>query len=523
MKRYGLTALAAGAWLLMLGWSGGGIAQGSQGTVFERTVLRGSLSADEKGYYAAVWTSLGFFQGADSARQTLAPFDAVKQRRQADSAIQVLFLPLDSDPITPGNAFLLGLAEKLEYCRGRGFIHRGATTLTDYFDDAGLLVLVNGVPTTTTALSLRTIAISWGGEDYYASQDLMGRWRLASTETIQSKVQIVCKRGICGPSDPGLIPSLTLREFTRHLTGGVAVFDPDEPLNEHSAIVQPVSVLDSTDWRSRWSVINLGLRAKDFVRDSSGWRCVRARGALTIASSGSERATTLDSVSLDIDLGRQKPGKDDLVVLQKVEKLGLIDGDRGMIHGCVLGVDIANSKDHHWKKSIPFPVGWSNDSVTLGYGWLLNPEAVNVGCIGGRPPLIHDVVAKGDSLLLFFQLVGAASDPEGHFRTHVRLRFIKEEERKKEVILGKLYRLGTEPLASPGTLEVLPAATQLGMVETSSASSNVTFGTHVPVVHEGFYKIVVECHRTTGTDPRPFEMIIFDNIRIKESKIQAAK
>ena len=117
------------------------IAAGSEATTFEHSVLKGNIPQTAKDYYAAVWTSLGFFQGADSARQMLALFDVVKQKTEVDSIINVLFLPLDSDPITPGNSFLEGLAEKIDYARNRGFLHTGEPYLSHVFDDIGILVL----------------------------------------------------------------------------------------------------------------------------------------------------------------------------------------------------------------------------------------------------------------------------------------------------------------------------------------------------------------------------------------------
>jgi hypothetical protein len=487
--------------------------------VFEQSVLRGTLDENERDYYAAVWTSLGFFHGADSARQMLVPLDVMTQRSEVDSIINVLFLPLDSDPITPGNSFLQGLAEKIDYCRNRGVLHAGGPYLSHAFDDIGILILLNGLPSSAFTVEAEPMLcgrglsfpvpeyhVGWDGEDYFFQEDCWGFWRFLRTEF---------PRG-----GGGATPE---RKFNEQLTGGVAVFDPDEPLDERSAIVQPVSIRDTTDWQSEWIVVNIGLRAKDFVRDSSGWKRLRMHGALSVAVSGSDLASVVDSVSLDIDLGREKPGRDDLVALQRVEKAVSAGGEYGAVRGRVLGIDITNPKNHHWKKSVPFPVGWSQDSVTIGYGWLLNPLVVNAGCIGGRPPLIHDVVARGDSLLLFFQLVGADSDPEGRFRTHVRLRFIREEERQTEITISRLYRLGTEPLTTPGACDVLSAATEVGMIETSSASSNVTFSAPVPVVDEGPYRIIAECHRTTGTDPHPFEMVIFSDVRIRQREIQAAK
>jgi hypothetical protein len=314
-----------------------------------------------------------------------------------------------------------------------------------------------------------------------------------------------------------------MQKFNEELIGGVAVFDPDEPLSERSAIVQPVAFLDSTDWHSSWSVVNLGLRAKDFVRDSSGWKRLQMRGALSVAVSGSDEVSVVDSVSLDIGLGSENPGNDDLVALQRVERAGSVGSEHGAVRGRVLGVDITNPKNHHWKKSIPFPVGWFEDSLTIGYGWLLNPHVVNAGYIGGRPPLIHDVVAQGDSLLLFFQLTRVDPDLEGHFRTHVKLRFIREEEREWEVVLGKLYRLGKEPRESTQDADIVSAATEMGVVEMSSPAANVTFGARVPVVREGFYRIVAECHQTTGIDARPFALVIFNHVQIKEREKQAAR
>src|SRR3972149_4952760 len=106
------------------------IAAGSKATTFERSVLKGNIPQTTRDYYAAVWTSLAFFHGTDSARALLAPFNAMTQQREVDSIINVLFLPLDSDPIAPGNSFLQGLPEKIDYCRSRGFMHAGGAVLT---------------------------------------------------------------------------------------------------------------------------------------------------------------------------------------------------------------------------------------------------------------------------------------------------------------------------------------------------------------------------------------------------------
>jgi hypothetical protein len=121
--------------------AGFGGAQATNPTTFERSVLKGDIPQTAKDYYAAVWTSLGFFHGTDSARQMLALFDVVKQKTGVDSIINVLFLTLDSDPITPGNSFLEGLAEKIDYARNRGFLHTGEPYLSHVFDDIGILVL----------------------------------------------------------------------------------------------------------------------------------------------------------------------------------------------------------------------------------------------------------------------------------------------------------------------------------------------------------------------------------------------
>jgi hypothetical protein len=508
------------------------IAAGSDATTFEHSVLKGNIPQAAKDYYAAVWTSLGFFHETDSARQTLAPFDVVKQKTEVDSVITVLFLPLDSDPITPGNSFLQGLSEKIDYCCNRGFLHTGGPFLAACFDDIGLLILLNGLPDLAFVLmqepklcgrkhlerdsllpdSVPTYHVSWEDEDYIFQEDCWGYWRLLTTEFPRG--------GGDGKSDRFAQRSFAMQKFNEQLIGGVAIFDPDEPLSERSAIVQPVAILDSTDWQSSWSVINLGLRAKDFVRDSSGWKRLQMHGALSVATSGSDNPSLVDSVSLAIDLGREKPGGDDLVALQRVEKSG---ENHGEVRGRVLGVDIANPKDKHWKKSIPFPVGWFEDSLRLGYGWLLNPKVVNANYIGGRPPLIHDVVTQGDSLLLFFQLTRVDPDLEGRFRTHVKLRFIREEEREWEVVLSKLYRLGKEPLTSTGLPDVVSAAVELRLIQTSSANANVTFGAQVPAVREGFYRIVAECHQTTGADDRPFAIVIFSHVHIKEGENQVGR
>ena len=478
-------------------------------STFERSVIKGGLDQAAKDYYAAVWTSLAFFHGTDSARALLAPFNAMTQQREVDSIINVLFLPLDSDPIAPGNSFLQGLTEKIDFCRNRGFLHTGGPYLSHVFDDIGVLILVNGLPSWVTVLDQPPVkcgrrlqfpvpqySIGWQQWGYSFQEDCFGYWR------------------IVGGDDSAM------RAFNEQLIGGVAVFDPDVPLNEGSVIARPVAILDSTDWQSEWTVANLGLRAKDFVRDSSGWKRLQMHGALSVATSGSDQPSLVDSVSLDMDLGREKPGREDLVALQRVEKPG---GDHGDVRGRALGVDISNPKDKHWKKSIPFPVGWSDGGLTIGYGWLLNPKVVNANYIGGRPPLIHDVVVQADSLLLFFQLTGVTSDLEGRFRTHVKLRFIRDEEREWEVILSKLYRLGKEPRGSTQGADIVSAAAEMGVVEMSSPAANVTFCTRVPSVREGRYKIVGECYRTTGTDPRPFAMIMFSDVQIKERENQAAK
>ncbi len=484
-------------------------ARATEAKVFEQSVLKSRLSEEEKLYYAAVWTSLGFFQGTDEARAMLAPLDIVTQRREIDSIINVLFLPLDSDPITPGNTFLEGLADKIDFAEHRGFVHTPGAFLTDSFDDIGILILLNGLPLSADVIETAPILcgprllfsvpeyhIAWQpADDYMFQEDCSGYWRICGERAIQ--------------------------KFNEELIGGVAEFDPDEPLNERSVLARPVALRDTSDWESGWVVMNVGLRTKDFTRDSSGWKRIRVRGALTVLPTGDTKPIVSDSTCMDIDLGREKPGRDDLVVQQRVKKVPRGDGER-RVRGYVLGVDLVNSKDRHWKKSIPFPIGWSDDSVTVAYGWLLNDQAVDPACLGGRPPLIHDVIRQSDSLFLFFQLTGAGADLTGRFRTHIRLRFIRQETRAEEVTFSRLYRLGTEPLTRGGAAEV-SAATVLGMVETASANSNVTFGTMVPKVAKGTYKIVAECHRSVGVDPRPFELVIFDNIRIRPAAVQAAK
>lgn len=493
----------------------------TEAKVFEQSVLKSRLGEDEKLYYAAIWTSLGFFRGTDEARAMLAPFDIVTQRREVDSIASVLFLPLDSDPITPGNSFLGGLAEKIGYAEHRGFVHTPGAFLTECFDDIGVLVLLNGVPLTTLVVledtdicpicKVETYLVAWGGEDYIFQKDGWGYWRMISTEGLDTRF----------PGGAPVVRSFVMQRFNEQLIGGVAVFDPDLPLDEHSVLAKPVALRDTSDWESGWVVMNVGLRTKDFTRDSSGWKRIRVRGTLAVLPAGDTSPVLFDSTEMDVDLGREKPGRDDLVVQQRVKKVPRGDGER-RIRGYVLGVDLVNSKDRHWKKSIPFPIGWSDDSVTVAYGWLLNAQVVDPACLGGRPPLLHDVIQQGDSLFLFFQLTDAGADLTGRFRTHIRLRFIRQETRAEEVTFSRLYRLGTEPLTRGGDAEV-SAATVLGMVETASANSNVTFGTMVPKVAKGTYKIVAECHRSVGVDPRPFELVIFDNIRIRQAPAQAAK
>ncbi|MBI5868764.1 MAG: hypothetical protein HZB43_10855 [candidate division Zixibacteria bacterium] len=513
---------------------------GSNATPFERSVQRGTLDPKSQDYYAAVWTVLGFFRRPDSVRALLAPYSVSDQRPKADSVINMLFLPLDSDPIAPGNSLLLGLEEKLEYCESRGFLHPGGGFLSSRFDDIGRLILLNGLPElafTSMQLpelcgylpvprmippdSVPTYHISWTGEEYVYQEDCWGYWRLLTTEfprgggtTTQDRNTIP----LPGRRNRLAARPFAMQKFNEQFVAGVAAFDLDEPLSDQSVTARPVAILDTSDWRSMWTVINLGLRETDFVRDSNGWNRMQVTGALTVSAGGSDNVLLLDSVVISLDLGLEKPGHDDLVALQKVGRVEVSRATRE----CVAGIDLASPKNQHWKKSIPFPVGWTDDSLTVGYGWLLNPRVLNERCLGGRPPLVHDVIARGDTMMLFFQLMGAQPDIYGEFRTHVRLRFIREEEYRREVVLSKLYKLGTEPLGKSHSSDPLCAATVLGIISTDKANANVTFSAEVPLLKEGLYKIVVECHRTTGTDPLPFEMVILDNVRILGRANQAS-
>ncbi len=507
--------------LVLAATDGSGATRDKAENVFEWSVLKGGLDQTSKDYYAAVWASLGFFQGADSARRLLARCDVLTQRRQVDSLISVLFLPLDTDPVAAGNTFLDGLVEKLAYTRNRGFLHMGGFLLEDVFDDVGRLVLLNGLPEGAIIVksppklcpyddTVPQYEISWWGENFFFQEDCYGYWRLLGREF---------PRG--GPSrlPPKIAGQLLLNE---ELISGVAVQDTLPLLRESAVTIQPVSIFDTADWRSTWTVINVGLRARDFVCDSSGWKSLRVWGAVSVQPSGADLPTALDSIRAALDLGRQKTPRNDLVVLQKIVRDDQL-ASAVRIRERVLGADIADGKNRHWKKSILYPVGWSDDSVTIGYGWLLNPRVTNARSFGGHPPLVHDVVAPGDTLMLFFQLVGVQPDIEGRFRTHLRLRFLREEEHKREVVLSRLYRLGTEPMGATISADVLSASTVLGMITTNNSNSNVTFRTQVPVVKEGSYKIVVECHRTTGTDPRPFEMVILDRVQIIDREVRAGR
>ncbi|MBI5868763.1 MAG: hypothetical protein HZB43_10850 [candidate division Zixibacteria bacterium] len=488
--------------------------------VFERSVLKGGLDQTAKDYYAAVWTSLGFFQGADSARRLLAQLDVLNQRRQADSLISILFLPLDTDPVAAGNTFLDGLGDKIAYTRNRGFLHTGGLLLEDVFDHIGLLVLLNGLPEGTIIVEIPPqlcpsddrvpqYEISWWGENFYFQEDCYGYWRLLGREF---------PRGGPHRLPPKMAGQLLLNE---ELISGVAVQDTLPPLRESAVTIQPVSMFDTADWRSTWTVINVGLRARDFIFDSSGWKSLRVRGAVSVRPSGAGSPTALDSIRAALDLGRQKTPRNDLVVLQKIVRDDASASSVG-IRERVLGVDIAAGKKRHWKKSILYPVGWIGDSVSVGFGWLLNPRVLDNGYLGGRPPLVQNLIAPGDSLVLFFQLTGTSPHEAQRYRTHVRLRFIREEDRKWEVVLSELYRLGKEPLDSRGGKDITAAATQVAVLETPSANANVTLGTYVPDVRDGHYRIVGECYQTSGGDARPFALVIFDGIQIKRRDHRAS-
>ncbi len=493
---------------------------------FEQSVLHGKLTDAEKEYYAAVWTSLGFYRQPDKMRALLEPYDVTEQRRQADSAIRALFLPLDTDPIRPGNSFLDDLQKKIEFTRGRGFLHPGQSSLEQYFDELGFLILLNGIPHTifveqNTPVICETLCVglinclvptyyvSWTGEDFIFQEDCFGYWRLISTETLRDRFAHEDNR-------VRREKAFALQKFDEQLIAGVAAFDSDKPLTDKSACAQAVSILDTTDWRTEWLVINLGLRVRDFrVRTDSG-SGFHAAGRITVTPLDAAEPVVQDSLALDRDLGGAADGDDDLLAIQRIKRRWRTDTDSVVRHAFVLGVDIVNGKNRHWKKAIRFTVPQAEDTARVAYGWLLNGAVEDPAYLGGRPPLIPSVVHVGDTIHLFFQLTDVRADAGGRYRMHVHLRFIREMERADTVSVGELTVVGPHP--KPMGKPELPAGppASIATVEILGPNGNATLAMPVPRCSKGLYKIVGDCYQAAGDADRPYAMIVFDNILVQK-------
>ncbi|GAB4324916.1 MAG: hypothetical protein Kow0074_18300 [Candidatus Zixiibacteriota bacterium] len=481
---------------------------------FERSLAdRGPIPDSVRGYYGAIWVLLERFPNGNELQEALKPLSVTDDRDRLDSLVSMWFRSLDTKPTEPGNTYLQELWEKVRFMDGRGFFHPNERHPAMFFDEAGDMILINGLPTyifTMEMMPLRCMKgslypvaeyhINWTGEEFFFQENCSGRWEIVGTD-------------YQGGPTPWHLRAAALRVAHQYAVDGLTVIDKDRPIDANSAIAEAFAVIDDSDCLRAGIAINLGVRIGDFLDDSVDPPLFRLSGHIALRNFATD--SIIRSIPLDktISLASGESNDDDLATIQEV--VWLEGADPGSSNS-VVGLDLINPDDHHWKRSIEVFPRVSTERSSLSHSWLVAAPRPSGRFIGGWVPATGVAVSPGDSITILCFLEQDHDLQPRQRDIHAEFAFRRIADADLDVEIGRLYRLGEEPTAEALTKLDPPDAIVALQFQAPPGCHYLPVRIRIPQLRSGNYRIIGEL-RNTGPEQDYSHMILIHRLIITKA------
>ncbi|MBI2045487.1 hypothetical protein HYT23_05490 [Candidatus Pacearchaeota archaeon] len=524
---------------------------------YEESVMRDMRNMPERrqdrNYYAAIWNFTNSWVTPDSAKNkilsSLDSLSVLEDRNKVDSIIDNYFFSFNTTPGDSVNSFTVWLKEIADYCHNAGISHPNAIDVERYYDDIGLgLLRMVGVPIKKlpkippSRLEKRrgildkrmledevaTIVIDWEngrGNTWYQEEMLgSGFWVYVTDEFIMSRTRSE-KNPI---KKSGLENSFVIGEKHELSQRPVPVHDEEKKLNESSVDPRLIVVFDPSDSSRNKTFLNYAIKVDDFIRQRGDTAELAFKIKYRLTPPDFGRTIFADSIVFDKVIQGYKKGEGGVLSFQ--EPLIFLPADRELRY--VLGLDVLNREDEHYKIFIGRSTEKRRGDMHVGDGWLVEDSAQDDRrYIGGSRPLAFPNLEPGQRVNFMIQLPYTKVDNSlGLNPAHVRLRFIKKEKDdfpRGRVEILPLSAVGGTPIRQEqdiaqgkymfNPLELVNNEKGFAIANFNLSPSTFNIATfNVPNVEEGNYRIVA--HRISGNPPKITASITSPTFHVKNKK-----
>ncbi len=489
-------------------------------TTFEASLAdRAALPDSVRGYYGAIWVLLGHFPDGDHLRSEIGRFSVIEDRHHIDSVVHMWFRSLDTEPTEPGNTYLQELWDKVRFTDSRGFLHQNERHPAMFFDDAGDMVLVNGLPLFQyimksgplecfegLPIEIDEYHISWTGEEFLFQEDCTGRWKLIGTDLVQYSFN--------NPT-PWHWRAAALRKSRQYAVEGLTIVDGDPAIDERSASAHAFAIVDDSTCLRPGLAVNVGVRLADFLDESVSPPRFHVQGEIAVRDFTSDDILQTIPINHELRLSSE-PGANDLASLQEIIWL---NDDVLTNRQTVVGVDLVNPEDHHWKRSIDILPRMTTKRTILSHSWLVTTPRPASTYLGGWVPAMGTPVLAGDSIAILCLLQSTTGHDTTTRDVYAEFSFYRIRKSDLAVELGRLYRLGEEHLDPDREIINPPEATVIKQLTVAADCHYRAVHLALPSLREGHYRIVGEL-RTVNPEDELIQIVVIPRVVITSSRAQ---